>query len=53
MEEKIPETVDLHSKDVKQLIASESAFLALKTDGTLVAWGNASAGGEIPRGFRD
>ena len=50
---RIPETVDLHSKDVKQLIASESAFLALKTDGTIVAWGNASAGGEIPRGFRD
>ena len=43
----------MHSKDVEQLIASESVFLALKTDGTLVTCGNASAGGEIPRGFRD
>ena len=45
---KISGKVDLHSRDVDKLIASEGAFLALKTDGTFVAWGNASAGDEIP-----
>ena len=45
---KIPGQIDLHSRDVEKLIASEGAFLALKTDGTVVAWGNASADDEIP-----
>ena len=45
--------IRLESTDVDQLIASEGAFLALKTDGSVVAWGNESAGGKIPRKFRD
>merc|ERR550514_440476 len=33
--------------DVKKIFSTEEAFVALKTDGSVVAWGDSKTGGDI------
>lgn len=39
--------------DVESLRSTEASFVALTRDGTLVAWGMASCGGQLPSKLKE
>ena len=38
---------------MKEVVANNYAFAALKSDGSVIAWGNEDFGGEAPEGLED
>ena len=44
-------TINVSSQDIAKVASNAGAFAAIKSDGTIVAWGDANSGGIAPEGL--